>query len=405
MREHLNERSQPHNRGFVDLGDAVAHCWLLDEDVTPSHQRFPKAGHVATIHRQDGNGELLDFVPSHLGGVSRLQAFQITHGYNRVVLYLEPDSNRFQVRKDRSSMTPKLGDVLPWSQWQATFARNMPQFLQDMINNEKIKEIKSDSETGTRSRLERILGVFSPPKRSRKRPSEEHATAYKPNDDGKHRLGTLDLPGNVPKKGDGPPPGPVVNPDEVHTRGGSDGEDNQRASTTDPDGLRGRKVRGAKKARRIEKSERYPEFTLISERHGEWDISQGKRDPEDMRNKAARFVPSPIPQNADRIYINLDWSGFDDAVRFCLRELGLEHDDKSYEMAFRTTISESKVALASGVMSLDGMSRQGGWTEDDKRMAVSENSLSICCCGVRERTIQAIDKMLRGRAGGKRAVA
>ena len=89
--------------GSVELSDALAHWWLLDDDHCGRRHEgtlWNSTGHAAGLF----DGELYDQLPQTRGGYSRLHEFGIRFGYERVVLYLEPrvDEDRLEANTPRA---------------------------------------------------------------------------------------------------------------------------------------------------------------------------------------------------------------------------------------------------------------------------------------------------------------
>ena len=73
----------------MQLSDAIAHWWVLDDDHRARRREatiWSSTGHAAAVY----GDELYDILPQTRGGYGRLQDFGIRFGYERVVLHLEP---------------------------------------------------------------------------------------------------------------------------------------------------------------------------------------------------------------------------------------------------------------------------------------------------------------------------
>jgi hypothetical protein len=123
QQHHLERRAIA--AGAVELSDARAHWWVLDED---HHARRRQAatwistGHVAALYEN----ELYDMLPQTRGGYQRLQEFGIRFGYERVVLYLEPAArDRVETNTARTLLLLDH-QPLPWASWQDEFRAAMP---------------------------------------------------------------------------------------------------------------------------------------------------------------------------------------------------------------------------------------------------------------------------------------
>lgn len=137
--------------GSVQLSDAVAYWWILDEDRSvdlyrkrPYYHAFSgtkKQGHLAAIYR----GELFDFV-SHDAAIPLLQKFGILAGYNHIVIYVEPTAAlAVTANLTRTSLVLPDGTNLPWGRWAGEFYNRMPSDLADYV--EKHQALASKTET------------------------------------------------------------------------------------------------------------------------------------------------------------------------------------------------------------------------------------------------------------------
>jgi hypothetical protein len=138
---HLERRAIA--AGVVELSDARAHWWVLAEDHR-ARRRHPatwtSTGHVAALREN----ELYDTLPQTRGGYQRLHEFGIRFGYERVVLYLEPEaSDRLETNTARTLLLLDH-EPLPWPRWEEEFRAAMPAELR------RLQERLADSDDGSR---------------------------------------------------------------------------------------------------------------------------------------------------------------------------------------------------------------------------------------------------------------
>jgi len=112
--------------GAVDLSDAIAHWWVLDDDHRARRREsslWSSTGHAAAVYCD----ELYDILPQTRGGYGRLQDFGIRFGYERVVLHLKPhvQAGRLQCNTARTLLLLDH-EPLPWARWGEEFAAAMP---------------------------------------------------------------------------------------------------------------------------------------------------------------------------------------------------------------------------------------------------------------------------------------
>src|SRR5439155_13069088 len=95
-------------------------------------------------------------------GVSRLQQFGVIFGYDRVVLYVEPqngDGHRITSNTARTQML-RDGQPLPYADWAAEFREKMPQEIQDHIDAVIAGAIGGDHRDAIAERLRAYQALF-----------------------------------------------------------------------------------------------------------------------------------------------------------------------------------------------------------------------------------------------------
>jgi hypothetical protein len=138
--------------GRVELSDAFAHWWVLDETRSvdlyrkrPYYHAFSgtkKQGHVAAIFRD----ELFDFT-SHDSAIPLLQKFGVVAGYNHVAIYLEPKKQlSVTANLTRTNLVLPDGTGLPWDRWASEFYENMPENLAAYIQQHQSVASKSEQD-------------------------------------------------------------------------------------------------------------------------------------------------------------------------------------------------------------------------------------------------------------------
>jgi len=123
-RHHLEQRAIA--AGAVQLSDAIAQWWVLDDDHRARRREsalWASTGHAAAVI----GDELYDTLPQTRGGYGRLQDFGIRFGYERVVLHLEPQvaGDRLQCNTARTLLLLDHAPM-PWARWGEEFLAAMP---------------------------------------------------------------------------------------------------------------------------------------------------------------------------------------------------------------------------------------------------------------------------------------
>jgi hypothetical protein len=116
--------------GTVELVGARALWRILDDR---HHERAKEAGiWASTGHRAALlQGELFELATAgRAGGYQKVQEFGIRFGYERVVIYVQPDPAHGHVSQDSVRTTVKVdGEPLPWDRYAAEFEERMPEEL------------------------------------------------------------------------------------------------------------------------------------------------------------------------------------------------------------------------------------------------------------------------------------
>jgi hypothetical protein len=154
--------------GTVELSDAVACWWVLDDDHRARRREagtWTSSGHIVAVH----GDELYDLLAQTRGGYGRLQDFGVRFGYERVVIHLEP-----QVAPDRlqanTARTMLLLDhqPLPWTRWGEEFAAAMPEEIR-CLQEHAASTYGTPRQEAIRSRVASILPLY---RLSRYRPTQ-----------------------------------------------------------------------------------------------------------------------------------------------------------------------------------------------------------------------------------------
>lgn len=145
--------------GTVQLTNAKAHWWVLQNEpaLNGNSGQIASNGHVAALYRD----ELYEMVQSRTG-VARLQLFGIIFGYQRVVIYVEPESGPGIHVSSNTARTHLLlnSEPLPWADWAAEFRQNLPQEIRDLMEEVAGDTQSSDHRESIRDRLRRIRELF-----------------------------------------------------------------------------------------------------------------------------------------------------------------------------------------------------------------------------------------------------
>ena len=142
--------------GTVPLPGAIARWWVLKDEPALSQNTgyVASSGHVAALHKN----ELFEMLGGR-GGVARLQQFGVIFGYDRVVIYVEPDDGSLTTNTARTQLL--IGnEPLPWAEYAATFRENMPEEIKGVMDEVGSRAMASDYREAIRERLKQIADLF-----------------------------------------------------------------------------------------------------------------------------------------------------------------------------------------------------------------------------------------------------
>jgi hypothetical protein len=151
--------------GTVELVGARALWRILDDR---HHERAKEAGiWASTGHRAALlQGELFELATAgRAGGYQKVQEFGIRFGYERVVIYVQPDPAHGHVSQDSVRTTVKVdGEPLPWDRYAAEFEERMPEELRRFQEEIAAGSAVRDHRQAIRDRLKPIADLFRIPR-------------------------------------------------------------------------------------------------------------------------------------------------------------------------------------------------------------------------------------------------
>lgn len=146
------------SNGEVDLGDAVAHWWLLKDSsaISQSSGANLPGGHCAALHKNE-----LYELHSGRGGTVLLQKFGVLLGHRRVVIYVEPKVSSGSITTDTARSRLIInGEALPWTEWCESFRENLPEEINKMMNELAEADNSDDHEKSIKDRLREISDLY-----------------------------------------------------------------------------------------------------------------------------------------------------------------------------------------------------------------------------------------------------
>ena len=345
--------------GSVDLGDAMAHWWILDKKRSePFSGSFHNRGHVAALH----SSELYEIQTSR-SGIARLQAFGVLFGYAQVVIYVEP---RGSVITD-TARTRLLRDnrPLPWSEWAERFRSDLPVEIQNHMDQITTNG-DGDRSTNISKRLKDIEDIL-------------RIKRYRPKMDGAHHADFDRSSGGKARRSS--PAGSTSEP--LDARSSSSGSGGTSGSVyalfLSDDGRSASKSIGGS----------YPTVEWVSEENG-------KRQLGDLEDRAAKYLPE---QHC--LMINEDFRVFAQMIdRWCIK-----YGDSS---AIRTVVTsvvkewfeQALVEAVLGAKALEG----GPWNVDDFDDLLSPEALTAVVLP-RYHIDVAVSRVLGSKLGSLKKIA
>ncbi len=317
--------------GRVRLTDATAHWWIIKTDVDTNSGHTAPVPHVAALYQD----ELYEMVLSR-SAIGRLQAFGIIFGYDRVVIYVEPDTGENHVLAANTARTQLLLDKepLPWAEWASEFREKMPDELVQLQEEIGSKSGEQDYKKAIQERLKQIRDLL---RFKRFRPSSRGSVTI---DRESNIQGGQAAPASTQREGNSPQGGKGGRAGDIYALFAESG-----GRPADPvDSL-------------VE-----PEVRWVSEK-------EGTRSSPFLDNRAATFSPQ---QNL--LQINADFRVFEDMVD---RWQSKYTDVPGAEGTVRSVVHEwFTQQLIETVMSAMALKSTGNWSMQELEKLWTEESLT-----------------------------
>lgn len=319
--------------GTIALKQATAHWWILKEKVDDSGTHFP-GGHAAALF----DDELYEMTLGRTG-VARLQSFGVIFGYNRVVIYIEPQQNQNGGLTSNTARTHLLieGHPLPWTEYATEFREKMPEPIIKLMDQVAAGTGNADTADSIRERLKQIRDLF-------------RFTRYRPTPDGKHLVD-----------------------DSFANTGGNVSDD-----VADRDGSR---QGGAKKRNGGRAGDIYSLFAEVGNTPADevggfidpqvkWvSIRDGTRTADFLEDRAGKYLPQ-----VNTIQANADFRVFTDMVaRWRKFYSFLPSADPVIEAVVKEWFQQQ---LAEAVLGALALRKSGNWSEQEVEELWSESALT-----------------------------
>ena len=321
--------------GVVPLTGARARWWVLknEDALTSNSGSIASAGHCAALFRD----ELYEMSLGR-AGVARLQMFGVIFGYQRVVIYIEPDESELRDLTSNTARTNLLidGEPLPWHEWASEFRSALPEPIKALMEEMSASTNAPDYRQSIKERLKQIADLF---RISRYRAARKGTLTLDPD-----LTGTGGKPGkkntSTNGDGDGKPGG----------KGGRAGD--IYALFLSADGIPGEEVR----------VDLEPTVLWVS-------VDDKTRIPPFLEDRAAKYL---IDQNV--LQINSDFRVFTDMIE---RWSERYKDVPGARLVIKDVVHEwFEQQLRETVMGAQALRDAQQWTMDDFQRALSEEALT-----------------------------
>jgi hypothetical protein len=162
------------HKGTLQLSGATALWWIVKTDVDTNSGHTAPVPHVAGMYKN----ELYEMALGR-SAIARLQSFGVIFGYDRVVIYVEPDTGAGHALTSNTARTQLLknGEALPWSEWSSEFRENMPDELIQLQQDIGAKSGEQDYKKAIQERLKQIRDLL---RFKRFRPSSKGSVNIEP---------------------------------------------------------------------------------------------------------------------------------------------------------------------------------------------------------------------------------
>jgi hypothetical protein len=317
-------------RGILNLSNATIYWYILPENLNVAGGIWDEKTQVGAIYQD----ELYEVKRIHQARAELIH-FGINYGFNRVVLYVKPDTSKLPVVANtaRSALLVN-GEPLPWTQWHSEFRQNMPQEIKDMMDQILAGADTGNYEENIKRRWKEVKELFK-------------LSKYRRSSSGELRVDGV-IPGGTNRRLGGQSSGSSV----TSTRGSGGGGTDLYAAFISDAGEQGEVVT---------RDTNLPEVKWISR-------ADGTREPGDLEDRAGRYI-----REENTIYVNRDFRVFES-----LREATSEAYPHAGEVDVKRSVEEwVSLQLTETVMGVLGLQGSPEWSDESSiENALSPESLS-----------------------------
>lgn len=317
-------------RGILNLSNATIYWYILPENLNVAGGIWDEKTQVGAIYQD----ELYEVKRVHQARAELIH-FGINYGFNRVVLYVKPDTSKLPVvaTTARNALLVN-GEPLPWTQWHSEFRQNMPQEIKDMMDQILAGADTGNYEENIKRRWKEVKELFKLSKYRRSLSGDLSVDGVIPGGTNRRLGGTSDRKTSASGRGSG---------------GG--GTDLYAAFISD----------AGEQGEIVTRDSNLPEVKWISR-------ADGTREPGDLEDRAGRYI-----REENTIYVNRDFRVFES-----LREATSESYPHAGEVDIKRSVEEwVSLQLTETVMGVLGLQGSPEWSDESSiENALSPESLS-----------------------------
>jgi hypothetical protein len=317
----------------LERGSATAHWWLLKEDKIGDPSYWLSSGHVAALF-QDELYELRD----GNGGIRQLMHFGVLFGSRRVIVYVEPDDGQEITPNTARSQLLAGGEPLPWEEWAGEFREQLPEPIQQMMEELLSRDGDGDQRENIRQRLKRIEELM-------------RTTRYRRTKDGSVNASGDASGGAAGSEGEAEE---STRKNKSGAKGGT-GADFYGGYVDEDDG---------EPSEPLNPQTSFPEIKWVS-------VAKGTRNADDLlEDRAASYANSS--QNI--LLVNEDFRVYTDLVKHFVRLYeGYPGVEKTVPEIIKEWYAQQLVESVIGLLAIEGSAK---WTPADVETALSEEALT-----------------------------
>jgi hypothetical protein len=297
-------------KGIVNLSNATLYWYILPESLNVSGGLWDEKTQVGAIYQN----ELYEVKRVHQARAEMLH-FGINYGFNRVVIYVKPDTSKLPVFANtaRSALLVN-GEPLPWTQWHTEFRENMPPEIREMMDSILAGADTGNYEENVKRRWKEIKELFQLNKYRKTRSGDLNVDGINPGGNERRLDGTRPAGTNSSRKGSG------------------GGTADLYAAFISEEGEAGELVT---------RDSNLPKTTWIS-------VEEGTRENGDLEDRAARYS-----REENTIYINRDFRVFE-GLRTASSESYPHASEIDVKRSVEEWVSLQLTESVMGVLSLQG---------------------------------------------------